>query len=126
MRSAVVLSFACLAAAAAVGCGQRAGLTGGGAADGGVDIPPGATPVTSAAPLPPPTTTPTAAAPATSALVRSQPVSFAPIAQAADPSVVTIRTEGEEVEVSPFTHRSRPRQTEGLGTGFVIDKSGVI
>jgi serine protease Do len=54
------------------------------------------------------------------------PVSFAPIARGADPSVVTITTTGVEEEVSPFTHRRRFSQTQGLGTGFVIDRSGVI
>ena len=44
----------------------------------------------------------------TSSRVRAEPVSFAPIAHGADPSVVTITTVGEEeVEVSPFTHRRR-------------------
>jgi serine protease Do len=40
--------------------------------------------------------------------------------------VVTITTVGEEAEISPFTHRVRPRETRGLGTGFVIDKNGTI
>ncbi len=53
-------------------------------------------------------------------------MSFAPIAHAADPSVVTITTVGEEMEVSPFTHRAPPRETQGLGTGFVVDKNGII
>ena len=39
---------------------------------------------------------------------------------------MTINTVGEEVEVSPFTHRRRAAQTHGLGTGFVVDKSGII
>jgi serine protease Do len=45
---------------------------------------------------------------------------------AADPSVVTINTVAEEVELSPFTHRRRAQLTHGLGTGFVVDKNGVI
>jgi serine protease Do len=32
----------------------------------------------------------------------------------------------EEVEISPFSHRRRPREVRGLGTGFVADKNGVI
>ena len=120
MRGGLLFAIPCLVAVA--GCGHR-GTTVAPSADGGVDLPPGATPVTSIAPP-----GPTAPAPTSSVAVsvKLQPVSFAPIAQAADPSVVTIKTEGEEVEVSPFTHRSRERPTEGLGTGFVIDKSGII
>jgi serine protease Do len=59
-------------------------------------------------------------------VVRAEPVSFAPIAHGADPSVVTINTVSEEVEISPFTHRRRPREVRGLGTGFVVDRNGVI
>ncbi len=73
---------------------------------------------------PAPTLTPV---PAGSVSVRLEPVSFAPIAQAADPSVVTITTVSEETEVSPFTHRRRPiAQMQGLGTGFVVDKGGIV
>jgi serine protease Do len=70
--------------------------------------------------VPPPAPAPTDVS------VRAEPVSFAPIAHAADPSVVTITTAGEEVEVSPFTHRRRRAEMRGLGTGFVVDKGGVI
>jgi serine protease Do len=91
--------------------------------DGPSPLPPTATPVATAlTPLPAP---PLAAA-AGSVEVRAEPVSFAPIVHAADPSVVTIDTVSEEVEVSPFTHRYWPRETRGLGTGFVIDKGGII
>ena len=92
--------------------------------EGGAALPPGATPVTSEpAPLP----TPSPPAPTVGAVaVRAQPVSFAPIVHAVDPSVVTINTVGEEVDISPFTHRRRPRETRGLGTGFVVDKNGII
>jgi serine protease Do len=56
------------------------------------------------------------------------PLSFAPIAKHADPSVVTITTFGQEVEPSPFFSGRvhRPRETKGLGTGFVVDKDGVV
>ncbi len=91
--------------------------------DGGVAIPPSATPVASDE-APAPTFAP---APAGSVSVRLEPVSFAPIAQAADPSVVTVTTVGEETEVSPFTHRRRPiAQVQGLGTGFIVDKGGIV
>ena len=44
----------------------------------------------------------------------------------ADPSVVFISTVTTESEVSPFTHRRRQALAQGLGTGFVFDKNGVI
>jgi serine protease Do len=112
----------CIAAALLVtaACANRSrGLD---ADDAGVTLPPGATPVASA-PQAAPTST---GAPAGSVNVRLEPVSFAPIAHAADPSVVTITTVGEELEESPFTHRRRPRELRGLGTGFVVDKGGII
>jgi serine protease Do len=68
---------------------------------------PAATPASSPAVAPP-------------ALVRLEPVSFAPIAHAADPSVVTIYTLGEQ----SLTHRAG--RQESLGTGFVVDKGGII
>ena len=58
--------------------------------------------------------------------IKSGPLSFAPIAKAADPSVVTIQTIGEEVEPSGLFGRGRRQQTKGLGTGFVIDKDGTV
>jgi serine protease Do len=105
----------------AAACGHRTRPSGD---DGGVALPSGAIPVPSgAAPAevthPPPLTAP-------SVSVHAEPVSFAPIAHAADPSVVTINTVSEEVEISPFSHRRRPREVRGLGTGFVADKTGVI
>lgn len=57
--------------------------------------------------------------------VASTPLSFAPIAKAADPSVVTITTVGEEIE-SQFSGRTRRRELKGLGTGFIVDKEGTI
>ena len=58
---------------------------------------------------------------------KSGPLSFAPIAKLADPSVVTVQTIGEEIEPSPFfSNRARRRETKGLGTGFVVDKDGTI
>jgi len=56
------------------------------------------------------------------------PLSFAPIAKHADPSVVTIRTTGEDTEPanSFFGHRAGRHETKGLGTGFIVDKNGVI
>ncbi|MEO7113253.1 MAG: trypsin-like peptidase domain-containing protein [Polyangiaceae bacterium] len=58
--------------------------------------------------------------------IKSGPLSFAPIAKAADPSVVTIQTIGEEVEPTGFFGHGRRQQTKGLGTGFVIDKDGTV
>lgn len=59
-------------------------------------------------------------------ITKSTPLSFAPIARVADPSVVTIQTIGEEIEASPFGSRARRRETKGLGTGFLVDKDGTI
>jgi serine protease Do len=56
---------------------------------------------------------------------QNAPLSFAPIAKRADASVVTITTEVEETEPDIFG-RARRRIAEGLGTGFVVDKDGVI
>ncbi len=58
--------------------------------------------------------------------VPMMPMSFAPIARAANPSVVTINTVGEETEKSAWSGRLRKRQTSGLGTGFIIDADGTI
>jgi serine protease Do len=118
-RARTLGAAACLVAAA---CGYRAHAIEGD--DAGPAVPPGASPVASdAPPLPPAAASP----PAGTVSVRLEPVSFAPIAQAADPSVVTITTVGEEMEVSPFTHRRRPTgEVHGLGTGFVVDKNGIV
>ena len=117
-RARIVGVLACLLAAA---CGRFHGLEGD---DAGAAIPSGATPVASDAPPLAPAAAPP---PAGSVSVRLEPVSFAPIAQAADPSVVTITTVGEDMEVSPFTHqRRRSGEVHGLGTGFVVDKNGIV
>lgn len=81
-------------------------------------LPPGATVVT-----PQPTPAPAASNAVGTVAVRAEPVSFAPIAHVADPSVVTINT--VSIELSPFTHQAR-RETRGLGTGFVVDKNGIV
>jgi len=94
-----------------------------GGRDASAAIPPGATLVPGPA-LPP--AAPTPAQPGFGPAGVAQPASFAPIVHGADPSVVTIKTTAEEVEVSPFTHRQRRRQTGGLGTGFVVDRNGII
>ena len=107
--------------ALATACGRRTHVH---EDDAATSLPPGAQLVPSAgisqdiAPAPPLMSGPVS--------VRGEPVSFAPIAHAADPSVVTINTVSEEVEISPFSHRRRPREVRGLGTGFVADKNGVI
>lgn len=104
------------------------------AGDGAVVLPPGATPVnpSSASPAPPPPAAATGTAgngaPAASMNLPSltAPMSFAPIVHAADPSVVFISTVTTQTEISPFTHRRRQALAQGLGTGFVFDKNGVI
>ena len=77
---------------------------------------------------PPPLTTTTVATPtpAPAADLKMAPLSFAPIAKRADPSVVTIYTSGEdESSRGPFARR-RGHTQKGLGTGFVVDKEGTI
>jgi serine protease Do len=67
--------------------------------------------------------TPTAAVPAD---LKMAPLSFAPIAKGADASVVTIYTSGEEEDRGIFGRRNRSHTARGLGTGFIVDKEGVI
>src|SRR4051794_31192422 len=119
--TAIALGIGLAALACELGCDRGARAVD----DAGAEaIPQGATPVTPSTPpiavIPPP------AAAAGSVNVRLEPVSFAPIAHAADPSVVTINTVSEEAEESPFSHRRRPREMRGLGSGFVVDKGGVV
>jgi serine protease Do len=115
-------AFGCAACVLAAACGNRTRAAAGD--DPPVAIPSGATVVTGA----PAAFTAPPSAPVTSGSgpVRAAPFSFAPIVHAVDASVVTITTIGEQVEVSPFTHQARRRQTQGLGTGFVVDKTGII
>jgi len=101
-------------------CGKRS--SGGGASaealpSGAVPVPSGVAPVPKSPAL----------SNAGSELAKSGPLSFAPIAKQADPSVVTIATIGEEIEQLPgFTMRGRRREIKGLGTGFIIDKDGTV
>jgi len=122
-RAAVWLAVVALVA---TGCkAPHGGGRGGGGGDGSVELPPGATPVvTNLAPQTPPAAPPTVVAPAAS--LQPAPLSFAPIAHAADASVVTINTVATQVDVSPFTHRRRKALAQGLGTGFVVDRNGII
>ncbi|MGO9832946.1 MAG: S1C family serine protease [Polyangiaceae bacterium] len=113
-------SLAAAVVVAVVACGREAPRPYGDPP--GTAIPPAATLLPNDVPAPRASAAPSDA----SVIVRAGPVSFAPIAHLADPSVVTITTVGEEAEISPFTHRVRPRETRGLGTGFVIDKNGTI
>ena len=102
-------------------CGKGKGGLGGGAAQ---ELPSGAVPIAST----PPPLVPAAVTPAPQLVGGtglSAPLSFAPIAKHADPSVVTINTIVEETEPDMFG-RARRRVAKGLGTGFVIDKDGVI
>ena len=95
---------------------------------GGSDLPPGATPVPSQSLTPSltPSPAPPSPAPPLVQLAGSTPLSFAPLVHVADPSVVFISTLTTETQFSPFTHRPRERVAQGLGTGFVFDKNGVI
>jgi serine protease Do len=93
----------------------------------GAAIPPGATPVTSAAPLAPPPSDPNPSA-KPSPDVKMGPLSFAPVAKAADGSVVTIYTVGEDDSrgTGILGRRARGRTAKGLGTGWIVQKDGVI
>jgi serine protease Do len=118
----LTLSLALLSGVAA--CKRMAGELGGAA-----DLPSGAVPVPSAASidLKPPVQTPAAIHELAGAGLPVAPLSFAPIAHRADPSVVTVSTIETTEEASPlFFGRARRRETKGLGTGFVIDKDGII
>ncbi|APS00856.1 hypothetical protein BCY86_02645 [Pajaroellobacter abortibovis] len=55
-------------------------------------------------------------------------VNFVPIVRRADVSVVTIYTEGEEKEPLPlfFPYRIPRRPLKGLGSGFVLERKGLI
>ncbi len=92
---------------------------------GSAALPPGAVAVTSAAPLP--AAPPTNPSPTPSPDVKMGPLSFAPVAKRADASVVTIYTVGEEEPRNgPFGRRAKGRTAKGLGTGFIVEKDGVI
>jgi serine protease Do len=125
MRPAVLAALSLATAAFATAACDRHRLVNAFADEAGAPLPPGATPVASGAPPPPPPL-PAQAPPVSTALANGAPMSFAPIAHAADPSVVTINTIATEVEVSPFTGRGRQAVSRGLGTGFVFDKNGII
>ena len=57
--------------------------------------------------------------------MKTGPLSFAPVAKSADPSVVTIYAMGEEQQRGLFGKRSA-KSAKGLGTGFIVQKDGVI
>ena len=119
----VVLALAG-AASGVVGCKGKG--------SSGKELPVGAVPVEASARAEgsPITTTHTNAAqpdPQAAPLVQQAPLSFAPIAKKADPGVVTINTMSEEVEPRGiFSRGGRRRETKGLGSGFLIDKDGVV
>ena len=104
----------CLAALVLGACGRGAPAGSGGA--GSVALPPAAVPATGSLAQPQPTVPPTVPAPA---LVDGQgmPVSFAPLAKRADPSVATVKAE---------VRRGRRKLAEGLGTAFVYDPQGYL
>ena len=125
--SAVVIVSVGLAAS---GCKSPKGGSGAGPS-GSAEIPPGATAVTGDPPSPTFTQQPQNVVPPVSPGPplggQAAPLSFAPIARRADVSVVTINTIGEEIEPSPFfSGRARRRETKGLGTGFIVDKDGIV
>ena len=72
------------------------------------------------------TTTVATPTPAPATELKMAPLSFAPIAKRADPSVVTIYTSGEDDGGRGVFARRRGHTQKGLGTGFVVDKEGTI
>ena len=117
-RASLVLFFAIVAGT--LGCGSKKGTPGG---EGPEALPSGAIPV----PIPSVGVVAPVKPSGASDLVKSGPLSFAPIAKQADPSVVTIATIGEDGEsMRGFAVRGRRREIKGLGTGFVIDKDGTV
>jgi len=114
---------------AIVGCGRSK------PADKDSPLPPGAVPVSTAAASAATPTTPTltngtpAPLPGAQPEVKTGPLSFAPVAKSADPSVVTIYTMGEEPDRNIFSRKRAAgsgKTAKGLGTGFIVQKDGVI
>jgi serine protease Do len=97
----------------------------------GAALPPGAVPVGATASAPAvggpviANTTPTPL-PGAVPEVKTGPLSFAPVAKSADPSVVSIYTMGEERGETLFGRRRPAKTAKGLGTGFIVSKDGVI
>jgi serine protease Do len=91
-------------------------------------LPPGAVPVASAASTPTLTNGTPTPLPQAMPEVKTGPLSFAPVAKSADPSVVTIYTLSEEQEARGIFSRGRrtSKTAKGLGTGFIVQKDGVI
>jgi serine protease Do len=71
------------------------------------------------------TTVPTVTPPPALSGVQLAPLSFAPIAKQADPSVVTVNVIVNDV-VENWAGRKMRREGKGLGTGFIVDKDGTI
>ena len=118
MKRALFVSIVILPALAA--CGRsKAGVE--------KELPPDAVPVLASAA----TSTPTLSnatpppLPAAPVDVKTGPLSFAPVAKSADPSVVTIYTLGESEEGGGLFGR-KSRVAKGLGTGFIVEKDGLI
>jgi len=88
------------------------------------DLPPNAVPVPSSAAV---TATSPPPAPHAPPEVKTGPLSFAPVAKSADPSVVTIYTLGEDPGRGRFAWRQGGgRIARGVGTGFIVQKDGVV
>jgi len=105
--------------ASAAGCGKGGGSSTGAPAET-VTLPPGAVPILGAAPTHAPGTPGTCAP----AIVTGEgmPISFAPLARRADPSVATVKSRVERESASG----RRRVVAEGLGTAFVYDPDGLL
>ncbi len=117
MKTPLFVAASFTLALAIAGCGKGSSSGSGGTSG----LPSGAVPVAVA----PPTVAAVPAPPPPLVAGHEAPLSFAPIAKRADPSVVTVTTLVEEAEADVFG-RARRRVSKGLGTGFIVDKDGII
>ncbi len=129
---AILITLLVPVLAGAGGCGrgkvekEQHGTTTAKTAAASSALPPGATPVSNEAPPPLANNTPTPL-PGAIPEVKTGPLSFAPVAKSADPSVVTIYTLGEDENRNIFSRRKvGAKVPKGLGTGFIVQKDGVI
>ncbi len=96
-----------------VGCGNHGKAGSDAAASSGV---------ASVVPAPPPPVAPSTAPTGGTMMPMGAPMSFAALAKAADPGVVTIQSRVERT----FGSGRRRVLSEGLGTGFVYDTAGLV
>jgi serine protease Do len=124
MRLASAMAAALALAASVHGCKLVGSRSGGD--PGGTEAPFPSDSAAAKSELPVPTAVSSAGAQPLLPTNSLAPLSFAPIAKHADPSVVTVLTRGEELEATIYPGRVRRKEIKGLGTGFIVDRDGVI